>query len=310
MDEHDLSVSEFIAFAKEAIFDTDNAVVPKDAELSDETTASKRLHAEDGTEVESTWYDDLWETITSSFNGISEWWDAQTEDFDAYITELTDGITTAIGDTVDGLSEDARVYLEGEIRTLIGDADYVLPPFAELSIDYVTGEATRRFDDYITVRGIDGAIADLSDSEFVQEYVYGTALEFAQGSEYWEYMPNWIAGMDWLKLPDTYEDYQLEFNADNIAVYIISKNDSLEAMREILGKPNLIQVDNLEDSPISNESDEFYIYKLVLFNGEDINFKALAEAGVEAGDYVSNIVVDNSEATSEPETTTTTEATN
>ena len=94
-----------------------------------------------------------------------------------------------------------------------------------------------------------------------------------------------------------------EFNADNIAVYIISKNDSLESMRNILGKPDLIAVDSLEDSPISNESGEFYIYKLIVLNGEDIDFGALAEAGEEAGDYVSNIVVDNSEATSEPETT-------
>jgi hypothetical protein len=298
MNENGYSVSEFISLAKDSIFPSDEVDAPSEGK----TVQSKRLHAEGDEEViENAWYDDVWNSVVEffDFESISAWWDDQTVQFDTYIDE----IKITIGETVDSLTEEARIYLEGEIQTLIGDPDYLLPPFSELSIDYVTGEATRRFDDYVTVNGYDDILSDISETEFVQEYVYGTILGGAQDSEYWEYMPNWIAGMDWLKLPSTYEDYKLEFNADNIAVYIISKNDSLESMRNILGKPDLIAVDSLEDSPISNESGEFYIYKLIVLNGEDIDFGALAEAGEEAGDYVSNIVVDNSEATSEPETT-------
>jgi hypothetical protein len=312
MDENGYSVSEFLSLAREAIFVTEEVDAPvevTEVEDANKTTQSKRLHAEGDEEAvaeDQAWYDGLWDSVVDffgeGFDSISEWWDGQTGQFDEYIDE----IKTTIGETVDGLTEEARVYVEGELQALLGDADYVLPPFSEINIDYVTGEAERRFNDYITVKGYDGALSDLSETEFVQEYVYGTLLAGAQDSEYWEYMPNWIAGMDWLKVPDTYEDYKLEFNADNIAVYIISKNDSLESMRDILGKPDLIQVDTLEDSPISNESGEFYIYKLIVLNGDDIDFGALAEAGEDASDYVSSIVVDNSEASSEPEATETT----
>jgi hypothetical protein len=314
MDANGYNVSEFITLVREAIWPAE--IKAANAEAAEKSVQSKRLHADGdttettATEVETAWYDELWDSVTTFFgdgyDSMAAWWDAQTVDFDAYISEITDGISTAVGEAVDGLTAEAHTYIQGEIATLLNDPDYVLPPFSELNIDYVTGEAERRFDDYITVNGYDGLLSDISDSDFVQEYVYGTLLETLEGTEYWEYMPNWIAGMDWLKLPESYADYKLEFNADNIAVYIISKNDSLEDMRTILGLDDLIQVDTLEDSPISNENDEFYIYKLVLLNGEDIDFAALEEAGVEAGDYVSSIVVDNSEATSEPATETTT----
>jgi methyl-accepting chemotaxis protein len=297
---HDLDYGDFLEVAEDAAFNYD-------AEDNAKVVQSKRLMAEgdeaDVAAEETTWYDDLWSAVTGLFDGtfesFSAWWDETSDEFSTYISDITEGVTTEL-----------HVYLEEQIRALIGEDDYVLPPFDDISIDYATGEVERRINDYLSVNGYADILRDFSENEYVEEFLYVDILGAAQGTEYWEYIPSWLTGMDWLKLPASFADYQLEFTADNVAVYLISKNDSLENMRDVTGLGDrLIQVDTIGDSPITNETDEFYIYKVIVFSADDIDFEAIAANVDDASEYISGVVVDTDDAVATGETTTTEETT-
>ena len=287
---NDIDPQEFLSVTQDAMFNY--TAFP-------ESEVQKTLNAEDDTTNNDAWYETLWDNVSvgSIFGSLSEWWATASGEYGSYISSISDKVGALVDTGIDYVSAEVHVVLENEIQELLGQAEYVLPPFSEIGYDYISGEVLRQVDDYITINGYTGILRDISDSSYVNEYIYEDAVNLAKSTEVWKYIPIWMTEMDWLKLPASYENYQLEFTADQISVYFLSKNDSLADMRLITGLDNLIQVDSLGDRPISDETEDFYIYKIVVFNGDSIDLSGLEDAGDEVTKLLSGIIVDSDGAT-------------
>jgi hypothetical protein len=263
--------------------------------LDENITLRVQVYDDEGKKVQSesdedeAWYEGIWDAFSEGLNTVyanfDEWWNETSVALDAYLGEM-----------IDGVSGEAHQYVEGHVQELTDDENYVLPPFNDLSLDYVYDESVRRVDNYLDTHDSSEILRDFSENQYVNELLYEDLLGAAQSSEYWEYIPTWLSNKDWLKLPANYETYSLDFTSDHVVLYIVSKNDSLANMREVTGWDELIQVDTLADSPMTNLSDEMYIYKKVIFSGEDIDFSALAVNVEDASDYISGIAIDTSRA--------------
>ena len=262
----------------------------------EKTTQAIDIEAIQNARDELAW-DDASSALSDLFSNFVEWWDSASGEYGSYVTAITDKVSTIVGTGIDYASAEVHVVLEEEIKTLLGDADYVLPAFNELGYDYLSGEVTRRFDDYVGVSGYTGILRDISESNYVKEYLYDDAVSLAKSTEYWEYIPTWMTQMDWLKLPASYQDYKLEFSADHVSVYFLSKNDSLSNMRTITGLETLIQVETFGDTPITDQTEDFYIYKAVVFSGDDIDLSGFNDAAEDASDLLSGILIDADSAT-------------
>ncbi len=199
---------------------------------------------------------------------------------------ITDLEGTQVTDTVYGLhglvelaiQEDiANVYYDGNISA--AQAAFTLPPFAELTWNFVYNKASEGIVNYWDNKVNAQWLADLSDSDLVKEYFYNEAYAL--------YVPKWLLAFDWLKLPNNYNNTsfaQTDFNFQGgyVDLYIVSKNvnltddaDLATVLGELKSNVTFEKVDMGDDSIIAVDEDGknldgLYVYKLRLVTPQDV----------------------------------------
>ena len=232
-----------------------------------------------------------------------------------YPTQITTDLDgTEVTDTVYGLhglvelaiQEDiANVYYDGNITA--AQADFTLPPFADITWDFVYNKASEGIVNYWDNKVNAQWLADLSDSELVKEYFYNEAYAL--------YVPKWLLAFDWLKLPNNYNNTsfaQTDFNFQGgyVDLYIVSKNANLTddadlatALGELKNNVTFEKVDMGDDSIIAVDEngknlDGLYVYKLRLVSPEDVA-AAIDYLSTLGSDALDAVGIDTSHATND-----------
>ena len=226
------------------------------------------------------------------------------------VTKLDDG--TEVTDTVYGLHglvelaiQEDMVNVGAEENISAAKADFTLPPFADITWDFVYNKASDGIASYWDNTVSAEWLADLSDSDLVKEYFYNDAYAL--------YIPNWLLAFDWLKLPDNYEktsfaSTDFNFQSGYVDLYIVSKNDRLTddadletAIGALKNNVTFEKVNMGDDSIIAVDEngtnmDGLYVYKLRLVSPEDLA-AVVDYLGSLGSDALAALGVDTSHAT-------------
>ena len=198
-------------------------------------------------------------------------------------TNLSGSVVT---DTVYGFHGLIELAIQEDIANTVYNGniaqakeDFVLPPFADLTWEFVYNSAADGISSYWDNQVNAAWLADLSDSSLIKEYFYTDAYAL--------YVPNWMLAFDWLKLPNNvnntqFADTNFNFQSGYVDVYIVSKNSDLtsdvDLQNAISGLKNNVtfnKVDMGDDSIIAVDAngqnlDGLYVYKLRLISPEDV----------------------------------------
>jgi len=220
-------------------------------------------------------FDTVKDSLGNSFGSYTEWWENAKGQFK---TLSSDSISSIESLDIDAIKQSLHDKTQEKVQVQINDEEYTLPPFDEINIEYIKNQITTRLTDY--VKGIDKEwIAEHSDNKYVQEHIY----DGLKDSELWAYIPNWMAKMDWLKVPANanFEHFKVDVKTGTLSVYLVSKNDNLAELQAILGNNILLREVNMHgDEPLStDETSEFKVYAFDIKASDALNidFKALKE---------------------------------
>lgn len=237
-------------------------------------------------------------TLVNDFWTDLDIWESGVNAYDCYFND--DNVSCAsLEQNVTSISNQAleiiRFETQDEINHWIGgengEGNITLPNILDINISYVSTLATTTAMNYIN--GIDTKwLYDMSENQYVQEYVYGTLEE---NSTLWTYIPEWMTAMDWLKLPyiytqTNYDDFNISFDAGNVDIYFVS---TIETAAEFTEHTSLevTAVDTNGDDILSDDPEAtYYLYKYTVYFGEVFSFDF---AAVE--DYVSGIFTDETD---------------
>jgi len=164
------------------------------------------------------------------------------------------------------VSTEAHNYLQSELQTLLNDSNFTLPPFKDINRTMINTKVS------LFVDGIKSdpaqALYDFSNLSYVNQYVYGNSFEM------YEYIPNWIANKDWLKVPATYTDYKVDFEGTTVSFYLVSKIGDIEEIKTTIG---IEDVELLTERIITTE-DTLYVYRVSSYDFGDINFTEVSDS--------------------------------
>ena len=146
---------------------------------------------------------------------------------------------------------------------------FTLPPFAEITWSFAYGAAkdgvVSYWDDNVNAKWL----ANLSTTEFVQNYFYPSEDGIVAA-----YVPNWMMSIDWLKLPNAvnetnYDSIDLSFDAGYVDVYFVSTVADLAQINEV------ITIELVDDSMIAQDADgnlaeTRYLYKIRAVSPEQV----------------------------------------
>ena len=149
-------------------------------------------------------------------------------------------------------------------------AAFTLPPFAEITWSFAYGAAkdgvVSYWDNNVNVKWL----ADLSTTEFVQNYFYPSEDGIVAA-----YVPNWMMAIDWLKLPNAvnetnYDSIDLSFDGGYVDVYFVSTVADLAQINEV------ITIELVDDSMIAQDAEGTlaetrYLYKIRAVSPEQVS---------------------------------------
>ena len=221
--------------------------------------------------------------------------------------------TVAVDAFVAELTLKAHDQIETKIQVIIKDANYTLPPFDNLSLNYITTVAKT------TAKGImddPATIRQFTENARVQE-VYAYVNTKLETNTILGYIPNWMTKLDYLELPaniDAKPKPIINFKSGSADIYILSDNaDIIDLQVNVLGNTVLLSEVALEDSPLTvkdGEIAEMHVYKFTVSALDLVNINGIM---AKIGEYLENrfgvVAVDASDAIVEDTTTTTTETT-
>ena len=149
-------------------------------------------------------------------------------------------------------------------------AAFTLPPFAEITWSFAYGSAkdgvVAYWDNNVNAKWL----ADLSTTEFVQNYFYPSEDGIVSA-----YLPNWMMAIDWLKLPNAvnetnYDSIDLSFDAGYVDVYFVSTVADLAQINEV------VTIELVDDSMLAQDAegnlvDTRYVYKIRAVSPEQVD---------------------------------------
>lgn len=231
---------------------------------------------------------------TTGDNLVNAWdcyWDANATECSAL---------TAILDTyIDDAFEIVRVETEDSVNLLMVEAygnqdnNVTLPAITDINMSYVSSLAGVTAMDYIS--GIDAQwLADFSENNYTQEYLYGEDSNVT-----WSYLPEWMRGMDWLRLPliveqGKYQDFNVSFDSGSVDIYFVSK---VATATEFTNSTSLeVTAVDFNDEILSSDYDAtYYLYKYTVEFGEIFDMTVLTDAIATGTDYVAGIFTDETD---------------
>ena len=250
------------------------------------------------------YFDDLfgsystWLSDTNDYLSGTGFGQGITTVFDGVVGVITDSIDTIIAD----LTAAGHDYTEAKISVVINDANYTLPPFEDITLDYIleTSKTTALsiFEDPEMVRYI-------SDANATQQ-VYAYINEKLETNYYLGYIPHWMTQLDWLELPaniDSRPTAVVNFAQGSVDFYILSDNgDMIDLQTNVLGNQVLLTEVSIDDAPLSvneeyNNIDTLFVYKFTIRATDviDINL-VLASLGTYLDSNFGAVAVDASSA--------------
>jgi hypothetical protein len=260
--------------------------------------------------------------IKAKFGSYTEWLAGATEylktnSIGQTIVEAFDNIlgsvTTGIEATIDDLKAKGHDAIEAKIQVVIADANYTLPAFDDLSLNYIITTAKTTvvgiIDDPTIVRSFTSNNRVLEISNFIKEKI--------ETNRVLGYMPDWMTKLNYLELPaniDAKPKPIINFKSGSADIYILSDNaDIIDLQVNVLGNTVLLSEVALEDSPLTvkdGEIAEMHVYKFTVSALDLVNINGIM---AKIGEYLENrfgvVAVDASDAIVEDTTTTTTETT-
>ena len=105
----------------------------------------------------------------------------------------------------------------------------------------------------------DKYLYDFSNGDFAQTTLYGNTLT---------YVPNWMVQKDWLKIPFTYEDTEVNFEQGVLEIYLVSPIDDIEIIKNTSGSQNVVKL----SETILTDSEELYVYRMYIQDSTKISF--------------------------------------
>ena len=168
---------------------------------------------------------------------------------------------------------------EGNTSYTMADAEaaFTLPLFADLTWAFAYTAATDGAVAYYNSFVDAGWLADLSDNELIREYFYPSADNV--------YIPSWLLAIDWLQLPDNFNnaniaDTDFNFDAGFMDIYVASTNPDLVASLDLPQAADPLKTITMEKVEMGSDSiiavDEngqtlegLYIYKVRVVSAAD-----------------------------------------
>jgi len=157
------------------------------------------------------------------------------------------------------------------------EAAFTLPLFADLTWSFAYTAATDGAVAYYNSFVDAGWLADLSTNELVREYFYPSADNV--------YIPSWLLAIDWLQLPDNFNnaniaDTDFNFDAGFMDIYVVSTNDNLIASLDLPQAADPLKTITMEKVEMGSDSiivvDEsgvnengLHVYKVRVVSAED-----------------------------------------
>ncbi len=199
---------------------------------------------------------------------------------DAYAS-LESNLTVASTNIQESFRSELELELNEDIRGFneldnAGEdvAELALPAFADMNVTYIYTEVSDRTLSYIYA--IDSKwISEMSENQYVQEYVYSQFGDMNDTK--WEYIPNWMANLDWLKLPEIYtdsgyNDWGFDYTTGLFDIYIVT--ELADAEDRLLSDTGLVWTAAAEgDEPLSSDLDaEYSVYVTSVNLYELVNF--------------------------------------
>jgi hypothetical protein len=149
------------------------------------------------------------------------------------------------------------------------EAAFALPAFSEITWNFAYTSAKTGVAGYWN-NVVDAKwLADLSTTEFVQNYFYPSEDGIVAA-----YVPNWMMSIDWLKLPNAvnetnYDSIDLSFDGGYVDVYFVSTVANLAQINEV------VTIELVDDSMIAQDADgnlaeTRYLYKIRAVSPEQV----------------------------------------
>lgn len=237
-----------------------------------------------------------WTAVTSQFNNDT------IVAYDNAVAKLHDEVELAIAEDLVNYDINSSALVVGQDGNT---SALKLPAFGDITFDYVYTGASDFVLNYVS--GIDANwLYDFSENQYVKEYLYDGA------STYWEYLPSWMANLDWLKLPASlensgYDNFDFNISAGTVDLYIVTELvdgvDTLNAsMGDLVNADNnvtWVEVELNGDEPLTNdETKNYHVYKITLdvFAALNIDMDAILQSVKDAGDSVVGLFSDSSNA--------------
>ena len=239
----------------------------------------------------STWLADATDFLTTSTVGQTV-----SAAFDSILGSMKVGVDTAIND----LKASGHDYIEAKIQVTVNDVNYTLPPFEDITLDYIidTSKTTA-----LELLDDPAAMRTFSDANLTQEF-YAYVNGKLATNEYLGYIPTWMTQLDWIELPsniDARPTPVINFSAGSVDVYILSDNaNMIDLQTNVLGNQVLLTEVAIGDSPLKVDGEiieELHVYKFTIYASDLVDINAiLAKLGTYLQGEFGAVALDAAEA--------------